>query len=189
MFISFGIILFVVVWFSEALKREVCTFANSTGKSLLASHLHNELKNQIYQTDEDFLNITRDSNNRVTSLHVHAKAINRFAAELADKLYNKITSYDSPDYGIPLGNLSGFVLFSDKGPIIRVKPVLLGNVASEIKSELIDAGINQTLHRITLSYSVAIQYLSPIHSTSNTITLSVILSETLIVGEVPIYRD
>ena len=173
----------------EALKIETGLFASSAGKTILANHLHSVVQNKIYQCNEKFVDVFRDVDNRITSIHVQTNRIDRFVSEVTEDLLNAILSFDCSEYGIPLGNLFGLIIFSGKGPLIRVKPVLLGSIANEVKSEFFDAGINQTLHRITLNYAVTIQYLSPIHSVSNTISISISLAETVIVGEVPIYRD
>lgn len=189
LFLIFAVMLFFLLYFSTALEREVRIFAGTAGKTQLTSHLHTVLQSHLSNYDEEFVVIDRDHMNRVTSIRLHATSLNLFAEKLSMILFDSLASYDSPAFGIPLGNLSHFVFLSGMGPLIPVEPVVLGSIANEIKSDFISAGINQTLHRISLTYSIAIRYLSPLHEACDIITLDLVLAETLVVGDVPIYKD
>ena len=185
----FWVIVFSCYQFSLQLEREVRIFVSTSGKTRMSSSLHTLIKNWMYVNDETFVTISRDMHNQITSLQLHTKKIGLFSEELALILHDAISSYNDDSFGVPLGNLSGLAFLSNKGPIIPVEPVVLGNIASDLKSDFISAGINQTLYRVTLTYSIAVRYLSPLQDVFDSFTLSIVLVETLIVGDVPIYRD
>ena len=48
------------------------------------------------------------------------------------------------------GSFTGFKLLAGKGPGIKIRITPIGNVETDLKSEFITQGINQTLHRIYL---------------------------------------
>ena len=104
-------------------------------------------------------------------------------------LLEELKEYKSDGFGIPLGNLTSVAYFSGKGPVIPVTAVTLGTVANRVETELTSTGINQTLHRVTIRYAVTIRYLSPLREYVDTLNLEVLIAETLVVGDVPIYKD
>lgn len=60
-----------------------------------------------------------------------------------------------------------------------------GKIEADIDSEFSSVGINQTLHRIYLNLNCSIGILTPFKSISKTVSSKVLLTETVIVGEVP----
>ena len=86
---------------------------------------------------------------------------------------------------IPLGTLSGNQFLNNRGPKIRIELDISSAVYSKISSEFISAGINQTLHRITLTISTDIYFIMPWYRSSGGYQTEFILAETIIVGKVP----
>lgn len=60
-----------------------------------------------------------------------------------------------------------------------------GNVETELISNFSQAGINQTLHRIYLNVSCNVCILTPFDTIEENITSQVLLTEAVIVGDVP----
>ena len=60
-----------------------------------------------------------------------------------------------------------------------------GSVDSKIDSEFTSVGINQTLHRIYLNLTCSIGILTPFKTVSKEVSSRVLLTETVIVGNVP----
>ena len=128
--------------------------------------------------------ITYLDDGRVGSIDINAAAVNSIALELANTVYTAV--YESEhDYGIPLGNALGSYLLSGKGPKIGVRVIPLSAVAYTIDSKLISAGINQTLHRISVRYSVTAKCIAPFDENIISIDGETVIAETVIIGEVP----
>lgn len=60
-----------------------------------------------------------------------------------------------------------------------------GTVETDLKSEFKDAGINQTLHRIYLEVKCNVNILTPYNTITETITNQVLLTEGVIIGNIP----
>lgn len=60
-----------------------------------------------------------------------------------------------------------------------------GTVETDLKSEFKDAGINQTLHRIYLEVKCNVNILTPYDTITETITNQVLLTEGVIIGNIP----
>lgn len=70
-------------------------------------------------------------------------------------------------------------------PNFKIALERAGNVETKIDSEFTAVGINQTMHRIYLDLNCTIGILTPFQSVSKNISSKVLLTETVIVGEVP----
>ena len=86
---------------------------------------------------------------------------------------------------IPLGNLTGIVLFSALGPSVRVRVQSVGDVKTAYENEFTSAGVNQTKHSIYLNTEVTVYLLIPGEIIPVTVQERVCVAETIIVGDVP----
>ena len=86
---------------------------------------------------------------------------------------------------IPIGTLTGNQFLNNRGPKIRIEMQVSSAVYSKIASKFISAGINQTLHQITLSISSDIYFVMPWYRSSGSFQTEFTIAETVIVGKVP----
>lgn len=86
---------------------------------------------------------------------------------------------------VSLGSLTGLVWLASKGPFIPIKIESKGITNSEIYSDLQEAGVNQTLHKIHIKVCVDISGFLPFHCETVTSESDFMLAESLIVGKVP----
>ena len=86
---------------------------------------------------------------------------------------------------MPFGSFTGIKLLAGKGPGINITIVSTGNVETDLRSEFIAQGINQTLHRVYLQVKCEVSILTPFHEIACSINNQVLLMENVIVGNVP----
>ncbi len=60
-----------------------------------------------------------------------------------------------------------------------------GNINAKIDSEFTSVGINQSMHRIYLDLSCVVGILTPFQTINEEVSSKVLLTETIIVGDVP----
>ncbi len=107
--------------------------------------------------------------------------INRILDEIESKLGD-----EDVRIAIPIGDIVGDALSLGQGPDILVELNQYKSTRAEMKSSFEEAGINQTLHRLTLELEVeAVVLLPGLNSEKVYATLSLPVSETVIVGETP----
>ena len=75
--------------------------------------------------------------------------------------------------------------FSGRGPAIPVHILSIRNSDASFRSNFTQAGINQTLHQLTMEVSVDVAVLVLAQTSSFTISSEVVVAETVIVGDVP----
>lgn len=83
------------------------------------------------------------------------------------------------------GSFTGVKLLSGRGPAIKIKISSNGNVKTDLRSEFISKGINQTLHRIYLQVDCEVSILTPFKNIDKSISNQILIAENVIVGEIP----
>ena len=68
---------------------------------------------------------------------------------------------------------------------IKIVVLSIGNVETDLRSEFIAQGINQTLHRVYLQIKCEVKLLTPFNIITQSIDNQVLLLENVIVGHVP----
>ena len=97
----------------------------------------------------------------------------------------QLEELDSGQLGVPLGNLTGWMIFSGLGPKLRVSIDSVGDVVTQVRNQFDSAGINQTHHQVLMDISVTVHLFIPGEITSVTVDTTVCLAETVFIGTVP----
>lgn len=125
-----------------------------------------------------------DSEGRIVSINVNAAKVNETVSRIMLSLENAVKD-EELEFGIPFWTAMGSKLLSGKGPKIPVTVIPVDSISYELKSELASGGINQTVHRISVVYSLTARCLAPFDEELIVVTGEAVIAETLIVGEVP----
>ena len=127
----------------------------------------------------------KDLNGRITALKTNMSEVNRLKTDILNLINDEILALDSSQIGVPIGSLILPEFFSGKGPVIPVQIMAIRNSDAAFYSSFSEAGINQTLQRITMTVSVDVTVLVLGETNSFTVTSQVVVAETIIVGQVP----
>ncbi len=133
----------------------------------------------------DFVTITTDGAGKVTSLTSNTAANSRFKRRVVEAVTRQLTTLDSDALGVPLGSLTGQPLLSGKGPSVRVRVDSVGEVTADYANSFTAAGVNQTLHRVSLDITATVYLFLPGEILPVSVSSSVCVAETVIVGETP----
>ncbi len=134
---------------------------------------------------EDFCTIERDSNGNIKLMNLNVININKTMSKIALDMHESLKKEKNGEISISLGSISGNKLLAGKGPAIKVKVEIIGDIQAKVKSELKSAGINQTLHKIYLDMECQLCITSPYKDVTENISTEVLLAEAVIVGEIP----
>ena len=127
----------------------------------------------------------KDLEGRITALKTNIGEVNRLKSDILNIINDEILALDSSDLGIPLGSLFLPEFISGRGPEIPVHIIAIRNSDATFESHFSEAGINQTLHQVTMVVSVDVAVLVLGQTNSFTISSQVVVAETIIVGDVP----
>ena len=127
----------------------------------------------------------KDLDGRITALKTNMGLVNRLKTDILNIINDDILALDTDLIGIPLGSLVLPELLSGKGPQIPVRVLSIRNSEAAFLSRFSEAGINQTLHQLTMVVSVDVAVLALGKTNSFTVASEVVVAETVIVGAVP----
>jgi len=127
----------------------------------------------------------KDLDGRITALKTNMSEINRLKTDILNIINDEILALDNSDIGIPMGSLFLPEFLSGKGPAIPVHILSIRNSDAVFSSDFFQAGINQTLHKLTMEVSVDVAVLVLGNTSTFTVNSEVVVAETVIVGEVP----
>lgn len=133
----------------------------------------------------DFIIIHKDENGNVLMLESNMKNINNVTSDVAYRIQTQINNLEDEDITISLGSFTGISILSGRGIKVPIRISTVGNVKTNIRSEFITQGINQTIHRLYLDIESRISILTPFNTIDETSTSQLILAENIIVGEIP----
>ena len=135
----------------------------------------------------EFFDIISNDSQRITAIEANTAKINVIKSQLLLNVQDALAGAYPAYVNIPLGSLSGYYLFAYAGPSIPIRIMPSSIVNGSFDEEFVSVGINQVKHKIYLNISVDMNYTGYLLHESETITASVPIAETVIVGEVPDY--
>lgn len=133
----------------------------------------------------DFVTIHTDKDKNITMLEANMININMVISEIAEKIQKEIDNTENEDIYISSGSFTGVSLLAGRGPKIPIRISTIGNVKTDFKSEFIEKGVNQTLHRLYLEIECEISILTPFNTINEKINNQLIIAENIIVGNIP----
>ena len=134
---------------------------------------------------DELFTIEKDNAGNISMIRANVIPINAIISDVAIKIQNELNKKGRENIEIPLGSFTGFKLFAGQGPGIKITISTVGNVETDLRSEFIAQGINQTLHRVYLQVDCEVSILTPFHDISQKISNQVLLIENVIVGHIP----
>ena len=127
----------------------------------------------------------KDLSGKITALKTNMSEVNRLKTSILNIINDEILAMDTTDLGIPLGSLILPEFLSGRGPQIPIKIISISNSDAGFESYFTQAGINQTLQKLTMTVSVDVSILVLGRAENFTVTSEVVVAETIIVGQVP----
>ena len=148
--------------------------SNNKATEVMAEHTYDEL-----------FTIEKDNNGNITMIKSNVIPINEIISDVAVRIQEELEKREDDIIQIPLGSVTGFKLLAGSGPNINIKIVPAGSVKTDLRSEFVAQGINQTLHRIYLQVDCQVTIVTPYDEISKEISNQVLLIENVIIGNIP----
>ena len=167
----------VLLWrLDVALRPAVSALAGAQVERLVTAQVEEALSALLAEDAlacEGLYTVQTGADGSITAVTANSGKLNRLRSELLARIITQVESLDSNELSIPLGSLTGWALLSAAVPSAR------------FESQFTAAGINQTLHRVVLSLEVEVTLLLPGGTEEKRVDSQLVVSETLLVGEVP----
>ena len=176
-----------MLWYVNASIRPVLEGLASARVESASARAMNEAILEVLSTDAagELLSAQASQEGHISLLTADAGKLNLLAADAAAAAQRRIQDLGEQGVSVALGTLSGIPLLSGLGPRLSFRFTPVGMVQSSFHSEFRSAGINQTLHRITLQLTGTVRLVLPGRSYTVTVMALAPISENVIVGDVP----
>ena len=133
--------------------------------------------------------VQRSESGAVTSVTTDPSAVNLAKTAISEDARRRIGSAVSGQgLSVPAGSFTGLVCLSSVGPPVSLPVDCKENLVCHFKSEFTSAGLNQTLHHITMTAEVSLTVYNPYRIRREIrVSSDYEIAQTVIVGAVPAY--
>ncbi len=135
----------------------------------------------------DLVNVLTDNEGKISMLQQNTIMINALASETSSMAQAEIRSLGEQGIQVPIGAITRSKMLAGTGPNVNVRIIPIGAVSTDFDTEFVSAGINQTRHKIYLILKAQVRIVVPLGSEVIQVATRVPITETIIVGEVPLY--
>lgn len=160
----------------------------------------NELSNM--ESVDDMIIVTHGADDEIQMIDFNSAMVNRVLTSVTNNLLSSLKEIETNGelldseyskysegviFEVPIGVVSNNVFLSNLGPKIPVKFSVVGDVFTNINTNIKEYGINNALVEIYVDVSVNEKVIIPFISETINISVSVPISLKLIQGNIPLY--
>lgn len=190
MLLVLTIILIFLILLEIRVRPAVASIAVVQGKRLCTEVINeavSEVMDELELSYEKLAETTRAENGSVLEIATNMSNVNKLKTEVSLRIGEKLEDIKNRRVDIPFGTLMGLNLLYMRGPDIPLHITMSGCAETDFLSEFESGGINQTVHKLSLSIKTDMTVLVHPISENTSVTTTVIIAETIIVGDVPNY--
>ncbi len=134
---------------------------------------------------DDYFKLEKNAAGDLIAVVANTGLINQVNMIMQTEIQEQLNKLRNFSLTVPAGVFTGSVFFSKFGANVTIKVQTISNSYTEIKSEFVEVGINQTIHRLIITAFIVIEMLAPTKVPAKNIFNDVVLAENLIIGKVP----
>ena len=183
-FLVFALLILFRIRYNGTIRSLAQTQVVNSTSDLINDAIDTQIETGNIQYDR-IVYFEKDLDGRITALKTNMSEVNRLKTDILNIINDEILELDTSDIGIPIGSLILPEIMSGRGFAIPVQVLSIRNSDAAFASDFSQAGINQTLHQLTMQVSVDVAILVLGRSESFTVSSQVVVAETIIVGQVP----
>lgn len=162
------------------------TLCKDKAKSVATMITNEETTKIIEKYNYDtFFTIQKDEKGSIQIINANILRINQVTSDIAVAIQKALDNNEKNKIYIHSGAITGIRFLSGTGPRIPLKIASVGNIDTDLRSEFISQGVNQTLHRVYLNVKTNVSILSSFKTIESSIENQVLIAEHVIIGEIP----
>jgi sporulation protein YunB len=129
--------------------------------------------------------LEKDATGAVTAVRTDMAQANLLKSQTMERLDQMIEDIRAEELSISLGSVLLPEFFSGRGPRVPVRIVSMLTSDADFYTQFSQAGINQTLQRITMTVKIKVTLMTPVGTQTADVSTDTVVAETVIVGTVP----
>ena len=148
-------------------------------------------KNNVLNDTDNILNYKYNTDGKISSIYIDStktsKIISSMNLTLSKLLRDGTIEESVKDINMPLGMLVSRALFTTLGPDIKIEVLPVSSYQTDIYTNLVDYGINNSLFELYLKVNIKVETIIPLKTSQIDYNTNLLLSSIVIQGEVPYY--
>lgn len=185
---GFMVFCIVSVLCDMRLRPIIQTVGGNALKNTLSNVLDgtvNEMVDELGVQYGEMVNIERNKNDEIVAITLNTTCINGYKTEISDGCSDRLSAFTETNVPVPVGAILGFSFLNGRKGCIDVPATIYGFAVTDVVSKFESAGINQTRHTIYLDVEASAHAYIGLCHLNESVDETIILVETIIVGEVP----
>ncbi len=155
----------------------------------IANEVVNNAVDDVFVKEEyqSLAQIMENSSENIKAIETDTAKVNRLKSAIIQSMQKNIDSHKSDTVYVPLGSCSNLYFLAGLGPKVPIRIYLVSIVNADFKESFDSVGINQVKHKLYLDVSMKMSFVGMMFAQADTVKTSVLLNETIIVGDTPTY--
>ena len=180
-------VIFVLRFLNQKLDVIVADMVEEGLKNTITKIINESVAQGMREGDyRDILSVSYSSDGKVRSMVADSVKINLLCADVGARISEKLDELTRFYVEVDVADVLDDVIVLGKFPHTFCADVVpVGGIETDIESEFLSAGINQTNYRLNLKVDVGITAVMLISTATIDVSTSVSIAEMLIVGDVP----
>jgi len=181
----FTIIICMICFIKSAypvFKASCETAASSKGNKIVNDEVNKVMKEYSYNS---LIRIEKDTNGKITFIEADSVKMNEVVSKIISNIQTEFDKIPRINVFINMGSVSGISVLKRFEPQFEFELESAGSIEATIRTEFKSVGINQTHHKIYLDIDSKVGILTPFTTFSKEVNSDVLLTEAVILGEVP----
>ena len=179
--ISFIFSLFLIAYFSKQSEKILLPYAKSKIEQIVSSVINHSTEKIDYKNNLYYLDI---KDNEIKMINYNNKEVVKLLDNITFNIEDELKNREI--YGeIPFGVIFNNAMFSNLGPIIKLKFLFISSVISKIETEVKPYGINNAYLEMRVNISVTGRIILPFVSEEVTINNVIPITISIVSGKVP----
>lgn len=159
-------------------------YSNNIANEVVNSAVDDVFVKEEYQS---LAKIMENSSENIKAIKTDTAKINRLKSAIIQSMQKNIDSHKSDTVYVPLGSCSNLYFLAGLGPKVPIRIYPVSIVNADFKESFDSVGINQVKHKLYLDVSMKMSFVGMMFAQADTVETSVLLNETIIVGDTPTY--
>ena len=159
-------------------------YSNNIANEVVNSAIDDVFVKEEYQS---LAKIMENSSENIKAIETDTSKVNRLKSALIQSMQKNINLHKSDTVYVPLGSCSNLYFLAGLGPKVPIRIYPVSIVNADFKESFDSVGINQGKHKLYLDVSMKMSFVGMMFAQSDTVETSVLLNETIIVGDTPTY--
>lgn len=159
-------------------------YSNNIANEVVNSAVDDVFVKEEYQS---LAKIMENSSENIKAIETDTAKINRLKSAIIQSMQKNIDSHKSDTVYVPFGSCSNLYFLAGLGPKVPIRIYPVSIVNADFKESFDSVGINQVKHKLYLDVSMKMSFVGMMFAQSDTVETSVLLNETIIVGDTPTY--